>query len=423
MRRHLLLIFVIAFILTRLLNIFLAFQPLSLESSVVDLQKYETWGVAAIERPLTAYSTEDLEYPPGILPFLGFARSMTPPGGSFVQSYAWVMLLLDIAAFIGVLLLWKRWGSWWGPAVWIVAVPLLGPIVYLRLDLIPTTAVVWAAVAAAGGWWGWSGAALGFGAIAKVYPAFLLFPAFETSPRFRRLLLGAVAGGAIFMIPFVFSGDLPALLTDVAGYHSDRGIQTESTWASFLLLASKFGYPMHLNFQFGSLEAISSLSSVLKTIGLLLSVAALGTAWFITASRVNHGDVAKMTIINFGLLAGVIFFGTVYSPQFTLWLIGAAAVALCIPVTPAFRNVLLLVLPITLLTRVVFPHLYPDLVDPYFGDTAGTAHLVAIVTLILRNLLVGAAALGIFYLLLRRAPVEEDGYSSGSPSKVVDGSA
>ena len=415
--------FVIAFIITRLINVFLTFQPMNIEAAGFDVQKYETWGTAAIESPVTAYSSEDFEYPPGILPVLAFARSITPPDGGFLQSYVWVMVLLDICAFAGVLMLWKRWGSFWGPAVWIAAIPLLGPIVYLRLDLIPATAVVWAMVAAAAGWWGWSGAALGFGAIAKVYPAFLIFPAFETSPRFKRFLGGAVAGGLIFVVPFIVSGDLPSLLSDVAGYHSDRGVQAESTWSSFLMLASRFGYPMHLNFQFGSLEAISSLSPLLKMAGVLLSLAALAGAWFLTATRINHGDVAKMTVVSFGLLAGTIFFGTVYSPQFTVWLIGAAAVALCIPLTKPYLFLLLLVVPIALLTQIVFPHAYPALVDPYFGNEMGGAHLFALLTLITRNLLVGASALGIFYLLLRRVPIETETYSSGSPPKVVDGSA
>lgn len=158
MRGYLVPGFVVAFIGSRLLLIFFASQPFALEASSGDLQKYETWGTALIENGAGAYSSQELEYPPGVLPFLSLARAITPAEGSFAGSFARLMLLLDVASFVGVVLLWRRWGSSLGPALWIAGVPLVGPVLYLRLDLIPATFVIWSMVAAAHRWWSSSGA-------------------------------------------------------------------------------------------------------------------------------------------------------------------------------------------------------------------------------------------------------------------------
>jgi hypothetical protein len=386
-----LLLLVAAFILSRLVTFFFVFQPLALGSSFGDLEKYESWGTAVLDDPASAYSSNDLEYPPGVLPFLSFARSVTPPEGGFTQSFAWTMLLVDIASFAGVILLWRRWGAAWGPLVWILGLPALGPVIYLRLDLIPTACLIWAMVAAAHGWWRSSGGALGLGVLAKVYPVFLVPVFFVASPRRKQLLVGLAVSAGVILVPLVIAGEVPALIADVAGYHGARGVQLESTWGSLLVLASKFGYPVTLNYQFGSLEALSGISQTLKTAGLGLSLIAVGWISWSAFLKLRQGDLVKLSLIVFGTIAILLFLGTVYSPQFSVWLLGAAAVALCAPLPPNLRAVLMLSLPVALLTQAVFPHTYAALFGPFFGDDHGLRHSVALTVLLARNLLVGAA--------------------------------
>lgn len=391
MRRYLLAGFVTTFILSRLLLVFFASQPVALEASYGDLLKYETWGTALAEERSRAYSSQDLEYPPGVLPFLSFARAITPEGGSFAASFARLMLLLDIISFAGVVLLWRRWGSPWGPAVWIGGVPLVGPVLYLRLDLIPATFVIWAIVAAAYGWWSSSGATLAIGALAKIYPVFLVIPFLKTSPHRDLFSLGFVAAVVAAVLPFAVAGGLPDLVQDVAGYHAGRGVQLESTWGAALLVASKLGYPVALNFEFGALHVVSGSSSALKTVGLVLSLLALSAGTVVALLTARRGELERMTLVMFGILASLLFFGTVYSPQFTIWLVGAAAVALCSALPRNLTALLLLVLPIALLTQIVFPHGYGALTDPYFGQDNEPSHSVVLTALVLRNVLVGAA--------------------------------
>lgn len=385
MSRKLLLLLVAAFLVTRVVNISLAYRPLNYGAAFGDLQKYQRWGTALAEQHVSAYSRGDIEYPPAVLPFLAAAELVRLDGTEYGHGFIWVMGALDLIGFIRVMALSRRRGSWMGPLVWIAAVPLLGPIVYLRLDLIPAVATVWALERASVGRWGVSGLWLGLGAAAKIYPAFLMLPAIEVAPRLKRLLAGFILAIVAAALPFILTGAGGELLRDVVGYHFQRGVHVESTWGSGLLLASKFGYDMHPNFQFGAIEAISQSSELLKTIGLVLSIAALAFGWWVGSKYVKRGDVPRLTAAMFGLLSLLMFFGTVHSPQFTVWLIALSAVALALPVDKQLRRPLLSVLPIALLTQLVFPFTIGDVLAPFYegGTQAGSS--VGLGVLIARN--------------------------------------
>ncbi len=396
MKKRTLIILVCAFIASRILNVSLAHTPFNLNAAYGDLQKYESWSAALVDDDVGAYSDVPIEYPPGVLPFLA-AADIAPIGGSqYAHGFIWVMALLDVAGFAAVILLSRRWGSALGPWMWVVAIVLLGPIVYLRLDLIPAVATVWAIQRASVGHWGGAGGWLGFGAIAKIYPAFLLLPAFEVAPRYKRLFGGAALIAALFLLPIVASGAGDELVRDVLGYHSQRGIQIESTWAFFLLMANKFGYDMYPNFQFGAVEAISGISSVLKSVALAGSFAALFAGWRAVGRYVRDGDVPFLAAGMFGMLALLMFFGTVFSPQYAVWLIALSAAALCHPLTAKLRWSLMSVLVIALLTQIVFPFTIDDVVRPFYAGGSQAGSPFGLTMLGVRNfavLIAGLAAL------------------------------
>ncbi|MGH2747627.1 MAG: glycosyltransferase 87 family protein [Actinomycetota bacterium] len=397
MKRRTLIILVCAFLASRVLNVSLAYLPINYNAGFGDLQKYQSWSTAIVEDKLDLYSNASIEYPPGVLPFLGAAKIVPFGGSEFGQQFIWIMVFLDLAGFVGVLLLARRWGSSLGPWVWIVAMLLLGPIVYLRLDLIPAVATVWAIQRASVGRWGGAGGWLGFGAIAKVYPAFLLLPAFEVTPRFKRLLGGAALIAALFLLPIVVSGSWHGLLDGVIGFHSQRGVHVESTWGFLLLTASEFGYDMHPNFQFGANEAVSGVSDLLKSIGLAGSFAALGLGWWMVGRYVGRGDVPFLAAGMFGTLALLMFLGTVFSPQFGVWLIGLGAAALSHPLTRRLRWSLLSVLPIALLTQIIFPFTIGDVLGPFYAGASEPGSPLGLTVLGLRNFLVLAAGVATFW--------------------------
>lgn len=230
---------------------------------------------------------------------------------------------------------------------------------------------------------------------------FLVIPFLKASPNRDLFSNGFIAAVLAGMSPFVVAGDLPDLVQDVAGYHAGRGVQLESTWGAGLLVASKLGYPVSLNFEFGSLHVLPDRSSALKTLGLVLSLLALSAGSAVALLAVRRGGVERMAVVTFGMLGSLLFFGTVYSPQFTIWLVGAAAMAMCAPLPRNLRSVLLLTLPIALLTQIVFPHGYAALTGPYFGQDAEPGQSVVLVALILRNVLVGMAGILSVALLVR----------------------
>jgi hypothetical protein len=390
-------ILICAFLASRVLNVSLAYLPRNYGAGFGDLQKYQTWSTAIVEDKLDPYTDVAIEYPPGVLPFLGAARLVPFGGSEYGEKFIWVMALLDIAGFVGVMLLARRWGSSLGPWVWITAILLLGPIVYLRLDLIPAVATVWAIQRASVGRWGGAGGWLGFGAIAKVYPAFLLLPAFEVAPRFKRLLGGAAIAAAVFVLPIVAAGSWRGLLIDVFGYHSQRGIHVESTWGFLLLTASEFGYEMYPNLQFGAQEVVSGMSDVLKTVGVAGSFATLFLGWWAVGRYVRRGDVAFLAAGMFGMLALLLFLGTVFSPQFGVWLIALGAAALSHPLTTRLRWSLLSVLPIALLTQIVFPFTIGDVVAPFYAGESEAGSPFGLAVLGFRNFLVLAAGVATFW--------------------------
>jgi hypothetical protein len=121
------------------------------------------------------YSEVPIEYPPGVLPFVlvpaWLQHHLRIP---FPPSFILLMIAVDGLGLTGLRRLGRRWGSDLGAWLWVVALPLLGPIVLLRLDLVPAVATIWCLERAAAGRWTAAGAFLGFGCLAKLYPLFLL---------------------------------------------------------------------------------------------------------------------------------------------------------------------------------------------------------------------------------------------------------
>jgi hypothetical protein len=170
----------------------------------------------------------------------------------------------------------------------------------------------------------------------------------------------------------------------VFGFHSSRGVHVESSWGGALMAASRLGYPAKVELSFGSFNVESGLSSVFKQLGSLASLAAL--AYGTLKARKVKDDVAGMAALMFGTLAVVMAVGTVFSPQFAIWLIAFGAVALCRE-SELIKGPILTLLPVALVTQVIYPFIYELLL-------AGNASAVAV--LLSRNLLVLVSGLGVW---------------------------
>ena len=183
---------------------------------------YRPWAIQVIEKDRAPYSEVDIEYPPASLPFVLAPQLSEPDQYHYRINFVIGMLLADLAAFLGLLVLSKRWGSSLGPWLWVIALPLLGPFVYLRLDLVPTAAMIWAFQRASRDDWLGTGGFLGLGIAAKLFPLLLvpLAAAIAYGRSRIRLLIGTGAVVLIACLPFITI--LPDLFRDIVQYHTGQ---------------------------------------------------------------------------------------------------------------------------------------------------------------------------------------------------------
>lgn len=392
MSRRALWIFVILFILTRIPVVMLALDPASYEQEGInaasDVDLYMGWATALVEGTQGAYSDIRIEYPPGSLPFI-LIPEIVPGAVSYLTAFVVMMVFIDIAAFLGLYVISKRWGSWWGLALWIVALPALGPIAYLRLDLVPAVATIWAFERASVHDWMGGGGWIGVGAIAKLYPLLFLPAGAILAAQRKRFVVAAVVVFIAPLLPLIPSID--GVVSSVLGYHMDRGIQVESLWGGILFLAHKAGSELFLGYSFGALHFDGELAHTLKNVATAASLAGLAVGTWL-ATKAGERDKAKaFAEVCFVILALSLATGTVFSPQFLLWLLAVAGAVGCMA-DSKLRPLIVLMIPIMILSQAIFPFLYNQLL--YAED-------LPILLLWMRNSLVVILALASTAMLWR----------------------
>ena len=355
------------YVVTRVVLVWLAVSPdvyttqdgINVSS---DVGLYEGWASAMIDDGEGAYSGVKIEYPPGSLPFMLLPQVLNGDS-SYLVFFVATMLVVDLAGFLGLLVLSRRWGSLLGPAVWVVAIAALGPIAFLRLDLVPAVATIWAFERASSRDWMGGGGWLGIGAIAKLYPLLFVPAGLILSPHRRRF---AIATALVFIAPLLpLIPSLGDVIDSVLGYHGDRGIQVESLWGGILFIAQRGDPSVSIGFSFGALHFGGELADSLKTVATIASFGglALGTA---LALKAGDRDRAKaFPEISFVILALSLTTGTVFSPQFLVWLIAIGAVVGAMQ-DSRLRILTVALIPIAALTQVIFPFNYTGML---FNET------------------------------------------------------
>jgi hypothetical protein len=396
MTRRAVIVLIVAFAVTRAVTGYLADHPerYGPEGSKVtgDPGIYEFWAGQILVDHLNPYSEIGMEYPPGALPFIVAPGVEKPIEDSYRTRFVVLMIGVDLVGLFGLLLLARRWGSLLGPWLWVAAVPLLGPIAYNRLDLVPAVATILAIERLSARSWFGGGGWLGYGVVAKVYPA-LFLPLLLAAARRKQIGTGALVIAGLFLVPYV--GFLEDVYRNVVGYHTDRGIQIESLPSFVLLLASKFGHPIGINFSFGALHVDSSFAPTLKVVAQVLSLAVVAAGVWL-ALRLRHAgrdaSAPETAGIMFMTMAGTMGVGTVFSPQFLLWLSALAAAVLC-DRDSWLRAPAITVLPVAAITQLVYPFFYGQLV---------AVDAAALVLLASRNILVLFVGLETFLALRAR---------------------
>ncbi|MET8716273.1 glycosyltransferase 87 family protein [Streptomyces sp. NPDC004735] len=304
---------------------------------------------------------------PDLLPFLEYASAF------------FVLVLLCDALVFGLLLYaggrpgMREAGTW----LWVVGVPLLGPTVYARYDLM-VTAVAVAALLAGVRHPRVLGALAAFGMLLKVWPVLLLVGTVRGGETRRAWSSAAVTAAVLALAAAVALPGAFAFLT----FQRDRGLEIESLGALVFHVARQFGWEGRVELRYGSMEFAGPHVALVSTLALALSVLAFGwlLVWRLRARTFavhTPADAAFTAVLLFTVTSRVI------SPQYLVWPLGLAAVCL------VFRGGRMgrpagLVLVATAVTLLEFPLGFAHVVA---SDAEGVA-LMAV-----RNGLLVAAAL------------------------------
>lgn len=317
------------------------------------------------------------QYPPG-------AAGVILLPGLLPFDYATSVYVLMVAADAVVLTLlvraWRRGASPYGAYLWVVAVPLLGPIVLARYDLAATAPTVAALVLMGGRRTDRDRAAgvlAGIAAAVKVWPV-LIFVGVRGWARTGRVYAWVLIGGAAVVLGF--AALLPGAFAFL-GFQCERGIEVESVLAVPFHVASWCGWSGRIQESYGSLEFHGPYILAVGRLSLLASALGLGwlVLWRLTARRFTG-----TTACDAALCAVLIFVVTsrVISPQYLVWLIGLAAVCLLQRDTTQ-RPVALLILCALPPTLLEFPI--------WFGELLGSRPHAVLALGVRNGLLVTAA--------------------------------
>jgi hypothetical protein len=245
---------------------------------------------------------------PALLPGLDYASAF------FVLAFLADLVVLALLVYAGLRPGRRLRGAW----VWAAGVPLLGPTVYARYDVM-VVAVAVAALLAGSRHPRLMGALAGFGAMLKVWPAMLLLGA-------RARGTWAAAAVTVSGLAAAFAVTMPGAFAFVT-FQRDRGTEVESLGSLVFHVARHHGWPGEVLLNYGSVEFLGPWVNIVSTAALALTGMAFGwlLLWRLLATRFEGhtmADAAFVAVLMFTTTSRVI------SPQYMVWLVGLAAVCL-----------------------------------------------------------------------------------------------
>ncbi len=357
----------------------------------VHLYDYFTWEMR--HTGSSAYRDLHMEYPPGAIPVMMIPRYVRII--SYRTEFIMLMVAFDALGLCALARIAKRGGTWWGFWAWMVLVPLLGIVSYTRFDMVVAVALVWAIERAMAGKWKQVGALLGVGAAVKLVPFALVPLVFFVVPRGQRrgFLLATFAVIGIALLPFAFQ--LGAMYDSVWLYHSERGVQAESLWGAGLMVARwVWSYPVAIVASHRAYDAQADIAPALKALSNAVCLGVLGFSAYL-ASRTRRDDIGRLSLLLFGALTVLIGFGSVFSPQYLLWVIALGSAALALNPRAAALPVAVLGVAVAL-AHIEFPMWFWDLL---FYDKGG-----ALIVLAVRDVLTVSAGVLALWACRRPSP-------------------
>lgn len=252
------------------------------------------------------------------------------PGAASIRYYAVNIVLFLVLALVTVLVVARLAGPGRGrDALLVAAAPSMVLATTINWDLVSVCLTVLALLAWARARPWLAGALLGLGAAAKLWPVFLLGPLFLLALRGRRL--GPWVQAAVFAALAWLAVNLPFILTvpDQWRYFWDfnQTMRAAPDLGSPWLALSLIGRPLTT-----STDPVLALAFYNHLTEVCFAVLCAGIAVLALTSRVRPrvAQLCFLTIVAFTLT------GTVYSPQYVLWLLPLAVLA-----RPRWRDILI----------------------------------------------------------------------------------
>jgi hypothetical protein len=281
----------------------------------------------AIRAGQVPYRDFPFEYPPAALPPMLLPAYMS---WSYATSFAVLMGVCGAACIVAA-----RWAltavragttRTWAVLLSIGVAPLvLGSLFDTRFDLWPTLLAVGALAALVGERPVLSGALLGLGFAAKLWPAVLLPIAlvhlWRRKGRAAALahLAAFVAVAAACFLPFaiIAPDGLGAMFSDQLG----RPLQVESLGAAVLMAAEHLGMRPLATIDSHGAQALSGHGAGLAAnLSTVLEIAAVVAVWIVFARR-RDPDGEAVLLAAAAAVAALIAFDKVLSPQYLIWLV------------------------------------------------------------------------------------------------------
>ena len=376
---------VIGWLITRLLMLVIlaSFERFVVGDVYYYHRKINALFSAGLDRTLYEYPT-----PVVWILWLPYGASLGNRVGYLV---AFIIFMLALDALF-TYALWRSAGRRHDTAIdfWLIFVPLIGPLSYLRFDMLPAVLAGGALLAARRKPWV-TGALTGLGAAIKLWPA-LLIGAFMSYRADRRPagIAFVVVGFGLALISLIFGGWLR--LISPLTWQSDRGLQIESIWATPLMLARAVK-PDYWTVDMSRYQAYEIFGSGVEAWVMISNIATLfGLALIILLTiRAFRYDGSTPVAIGFVIVAIVAIMtitNKTLSPQYLLWLGGPMAALLAFRPQalageqPAINRMAGQLLILALLTQLVYPLLY----DGYLGLQGHVMIIIASIVTAIRNL-------------------------------------
>jgi hypothetical protein len=281
----------------------------------------------AIRAGQVPYRDFPFEYPPGALPPMLLPAYMS---WSYATSFAVLMGVCGAACIAAAASALRAVGAGvertWAVLLAIGVAPLvLGSLFDTRFDLWPTLLAVGALAALVRGRPVVSGAMLGLGFAAKLWPAVLLPIAlihlWRRKGRAAALanLAAFVAVAAACFLPFaiIAPDGLHAMFADQLG----RPLQVESLGAAVLMAAEHFGMRPLATIDSHGAQALSGHGAGLAAnLSTVLGVVTVVAIWVVFARR-RETDGEAVLLATAAAVAALIAFDKVLSPQYLIWLV------------------------------------------------------------------------------------------------------